>query len=673
MADKKQFISIKDSTIIRYWDYEHNTADPATIASKSGKRYYWICPECGRSHEKVAINMHKSPRCKDCGIKASAKTSATIRRAKATTVADCPTLLKYWDYENNTCSPDDVTIGNSIKKCYWICSKCGISHERTPYNERKSALCQTCGSRKGIANGYQSRIAKSHSIADDPILSKCWDYEHNTADPSKLTYQCNSKFRWICPECGIGFERTAAHMYDGQLCNDCTLRKRAKTHHDNYMQTAQSVADDPELLKCWDSEHNTEDPHDVSQKSNKYFYWKCSECGKSFRRTGNNQYASLHLCDDCAMNIRVASHMEYLLEHSEKVSDRPNMMAMWDYDKNIVTPDKVLAHATTVECWWKCPICGKPEKATPDKKYEAKTCFDCGNKIGGINRRKGEVQRKGSFAQNHPYLAKEWHPTLNGDITPYDITSGCSDEFYWQCKYGHTYKTTVTERVKRHAGCPTCKTSLRTSFAEQAIAFYLSKVVKVEQHYKIGGFNFDIFIEPLKAVVEYDGMFWHSGDDVIERDSRKDKYCKRNGWRIIRVKEADKVNKVVGNHIYAQRRNTDYIWLIGQVCSLLGVLPPTDIDIERDTPEIYARVNPIEKPSSFAERKPELMCYWNYEANAPVKPDMVSSFSQMTFSWLCPNCGYEWTEKLANVSNKKQPCKECRKKALRQKGKNEKV
>lgn len=665
MTKKKDFISIADTPIIRFWDYENNTADPATIASKSGKRFRWICPECGCSHEKVAINMHKSPRCKNCGLKASVKSRITNYLTKGTTIADNPELLKHWDYANNTCAPGEVTMGNSSKECYWICSKCGKSHKRTPYNEQKSTLCQACGAKKGVANGYKKRIEKSHSIADDPILSKCWDYENNTADPSKITYRSNKKYKWICPECGIGFERSASHMCDGNLCNDCANKKRAKTHHNNYMRTAKSVANDPELLKCWDFKNNTCDPHDVPQKSNEYFYWVCPNCGKSFRRTGNNQYVSLRLCDDCAIDVRTASLQKYLQEHSEKVADRPNMLAMWDYENNTVSPDKVLAHATTVEYWWKCPICGKLEKATPDKKYEAKTCWDCGNKIGGITRRKGEVKRKGSFAHHHPYLAKEWHPTLNGDLTPNDITSGCGENFYWQCKYGHTYKATVIDRVKRHAGCPTCKMSLSTSFAEQAIAFYLSKIVKVDQHYKKGGFNFDMFIEPLKAVVEYDGMFWHSKGDVVERDSRKDKYCRKKGWRIIRVKESDKINKVEGNLIYAQRRNTDYVWLINQVCSLLGVLPPVDIDIEHDTPEIYARVNPIEKPNSLAVKKPELLRYWHYEANAPVTPDMVSAFSRMLFSWRCPDCGHEWTEEIVKVARKKILCPECRKNKYR--------
>ena len=29
-----------------------------------------------------------------------------------------------------------------------------------------------------------------------------------------------------------------------------------------------------------------------------------------------------------------------------------------------------------------------------------------------------------SLAETHPEVAKQWHPTKNGDLTPYDVTKG---------------------------------------------------------------------------------------------------------------------------------------------------------------------------------------------------------------------------------------------------------
>ena len=661
-----KFVSVKDSAIAQYWDYEHNTADPATVASKSGKKFWWICPECHQPHEKVAQSQHKSPLCRKCGQRKGVANGYKSRIAKTHSVADDSVLIKYWDYERNTVSPSDITYKSTKKYC-WICAQCGQPHERSADGEQKSQLCRKCGSKKGIANGQKTHLSKTLTVADVPLLLNQWDYDKNPMPPSEVASKCNKKFWWICAECGESFQRGANHEHETQLCRTCGLKHRTENNKAAKLVKSHSIADDPILSKYWDYDKNTEDPKTLLFRNQNFYYWKCPKCGVSYKRRTAYQYVSSHLCNECSDKQRRIDSHQTRLKHYETVADRPNMMAQWDFEKNDINPNQVSAHGVS-NYWWKCPHCGKPEFTSPDKKYEYENCLECGRKRIGKTRRKNEVKRKGSFGDQHPLLAKEWHPTLNGDVTPYDVTSGCGDEFYWQCKYGHVYKTTIHERVKRHAGCPTCRTSLRTSFTEQAIAFYLSKVVKVDQHFKHGGFNFDMFIEPFKTVVEYDGMFWHAKADTAKRDTRKDKYCKKRGWRIIRVKESEKINRVEGNRIYAQRRNTDYVWLIDQVCNLLGVLPPIDINIERDTPEIYARVNPVAKEGSLADKKPELLKYWDKEANLPVTPDMVTPFSHLTFSWHCPDCGHDWMQRLIEISNRKIKCPQCREKAFAEKG-----
>ena len=662
--------SISNSPIAKYWDYTRNIVDPSTIASKSGKKFWWVCPECGLSHEKVAINQHKSPLCRKCGHKKAIANGYKKRIARSHSIADDPILSKYWDYENNTEDPTHITY-KSNKEYKWICSECGKSFERTATNENKSTLCQECGHKKGTANGYITRVNKSHSIADDPILSTCWDYKKNIEDPAKLAYKCNRKFYWICPDCGVSFERAANHMNEGQLCNECTLKKRIQTRHESYMQTAKSIADDPIQSKYWDYKRNPEDPKDIPFRSQGYYYWICPECGISYKRNASYQYVSSHLCNACADKARLANHAATRLIRSEKVSDRPNLLAQWDYDKNDINPDRVLAHSVT-EYWWRCPMCGKSEKSTPDKKYNAKVCWDCGNKVGGINKRKSEVKRKGSFGQQHPHLAKEWHPTLNGNITPYDITSGCGDYFYWKCKYGHIFHTSPHERVKRHAGCPTCRKWLRTSFTEQAIAFYLEKVTTVLPNHKKDGFEFDVYLKDFDIAIEYDGMWWHSFDNKKRIDTKKNEYCERKGIQLLRVKEAERTNKIEDGVIYAERRKTDYRWLINTICNQIGLLPPSEINIEKDTPEILSRVNPVQRENSIQEKRPDLMTYWDMESNLPITPDVIAQGSHFLFSWKCPNCGHEWVDSPMRVTHRKSICPKCREKMYAKEGKNAK-
>ncbi len=34
-----------------------------------------------------------------------------------------------------------------------------------------------------------------------------------------------------------------------------------------------------------------------------------------------------------------------------------------------------------------------------------------------------------------PELAKEWHPTMNGDLTPRDVSKGARDRVWWILPY----------------------------------------------------------------------------------------------------------------------------------------------------------------------------------------------------------------------------------------------
>jgi len=55
----------------------------------------------------------------------------------------------------------------------------------------------------------------------------------------------------------------------------------------------------------------------------------------------------------------------------------------------------------------------------------------------------------------HVELAKEWHPTKNEELTPYDVTPGSHMKIWWICTQGHEWKTRVAHRTGGH-GCPKC-------------------------------------------------------------------------------------------------------------------------------------------------------------------------------------------------------------------------
>ena len=73
-----------------------------------------------------------------------------------------------------------------------------------------------------------------------------------------------------------------------------------------------------------------------------------------------------------------------------------------------------------------------------------------------------EPTKERSLAFLSPEIAKEWHPTLNGSLTPDDVFNGSSDKAWWQCQKvkDHIWKGQIKLRTrkdkKRSKGCRIC-------------------------------------------------------------------------------------------------------------------------------------------------------------------------------------------------------------------------
>jgi len=60
------------------------------------------------------------------------------------------------------------------------------------------------------------------------------------------------------------------------------------------------------------------------------------------------------------------------------------------------------------------------------------------------------------LATKRPDLATEWHPTLNVDLTPFNVTCGSGKEVWWQCSINsqHIWQSSIYSR--KNCGCPYC-------------------------------------------------------------------------------------------------------------------------------------------------------------------------------------------------------------------------
>ena len=62
--------------------------------------------------------------------------------------------------------------------------------------------------------------------------------------------------------------------------------------------------------------------------------------------------------------------------------------------------------------------------------------------------------RDNNLLVKHPELAKQWHPTKNGKLKPYDVTPGSGKKVWWICEKGHEWEAVIANRTGDGRGCP---------------------------------------------------------------------------------------------------------------------------------------------------------------------------------------------------------------------------
>lgn len=351
----------------------------------------------------------------------------------------------------------------------------------------------------------------------------------------------------------------------------------------------------------------------------------------------------------------------------------PDLAREWHPTLNDgLTPSNV-SSGSNRKVYWQCPKCNYVWQAKVlNRAIGGRGCPCCANKVAvkGIN----------DLATTHPEIAKEWYQPLNGNVTPYDVTYGCGKKYNWVCPRGHVYSATVLHRASGGTECPVCNSGRQTSFAEQALYYYVKQVFpSAINSYKAiftKGMELDIYIPEVKIGIEYDGVYWHhKKTETYEREQRKYAICKKNGIKLLRVREKRKHEKATDspaadwNIIYTEN-NSDKTTLNRIIEEVINrVWSEADknqdynncilnIDVNRDRFEILAYLKGPVK-NSVQEVAPELVKEWDYEKNGELKPDMISGGSAQSVHWICQTCGYRWETKIYSRVKNHSSCPKC--------------
>ncbi|MGI5195651.1 zinc-ribbon domain-containing protein [Streptomyces sp. CA-288835] len=61
-----------------------------------------------------------------------------------------------------------------------------------------------------------------------------------------------------------------------------------------------------------------------------------------------------------------------------------------------------------------------------------------------------------SLAAKYPKVAQEWHPALNGDLSPEQVTGVSGKQVWWLCSAGHVWQARIDQRTAKGTGCGFC-------------------------------------------------------------------------------------------------------------------------------------------------------------------------------------------------------------------------
>ena len=585
---------------------KNGSLTPDMVTAGSGKKVWWRC-RMGHEWKAFIFSRNKGNGCPYCSGRKTLKGFNDL-------VTVNPELAAEWHpTKNGSLKPTDVTKSGAAK-VWWQCKK-GHEWQSTVSNRSRGNNCPYCSGRKTL-KGFNDLITIN------PELAAEWHPTKNgNITPDMVTKNSNKKIWWRCDK-GHEWQTTVYHRNNEYDCPYCAGNSLLKGLND--LATA-----NPNLTKEWNLTRNGNlTPDSIIKNSHKKVWWKCSK-GHEWQATVSDRSRG-NRCPYC-------SGRRLLKGYNDLATVNPELAAQWHTTKNEgLTPEMMTARSHK-KVWWKCSK-GHEWQATVSDRSRGNGCPYCaGNSVlKGFN----------DLATVNPKLAAEWHSTLNGNLTPYDVTRGCHNKVWWQCNKGHEWRATVSSRTKG-AGCPFCNCESSTSFPEQAIFFYIKKIFHEAVNRDTSlGVELDIYIPSIMTAIEYDGSYYHT---ELKKDKLKNLWCKEHGVRLIRIRES-KCPDIDESDVIIRKTNDDKSLedVITDLLSLLK-LQNMSVDIEHDRIAIFNNYILNQKENSFSAKYPIVAKEWHPTKNRKLKPDMITPGSRKKIWWRCSE-GHEWQATVASRS-----------------------
>jgi hypothetical protein len=403
---------------------------PYQISQGANRKVWWRCAR-GPDHVWSTSVAHRREG-SDCPFCANRRVSVTNSLQ-----SHSPALVREWHPKKNASLTPAGVMATSERKVHWKCPE-------APDHEWCAPVVSRFRDGHGCPMCQNRRASSSNSLAVRfPEIAAEWHPTRNGSQRADQTV-CGSTlpYWWKCPVADDHEWQMPVQLRTvrGAGCPFCNNRRLSSTNH--------LLACSAALAQEWHPVKNGAlRPSGVIAVSRTKVWWKCPEGpDHEWRAPVAERFERGIGCPMCASK-RVSLTNSLAYRH-------PNLVAEWHPTKNgDLRPLDVVA-GTDRKAWWKCPN-------GPDHEWQA----DIASRTRKFKRPAGcpfctgqRPSAQTSLAARYPEIAREWHPTLNKDLTPDGVTYGSKRRVWWQCPkvIYHVWEARVHARTTQRGGCRYC-------------------------------------------------------------------------------------------------------------------------------------------------------------------------------------------------------------------------
>lgn len=355
----------------------------------------------------------------------------------------------------------------------------------------------------------------------------------------------------------------------------------------------------------------------------------------------------------------------------KSIADVPEMLELWDFDKNPEDP-KTVSSISRLPYYWKCKLCGYEWPTTPRTRTRTKgKCPAC----------KGTGKRPDTI-KDIPFLMEQWDFNKN-TVDPATILISSKKKFFWKCKKcGKEWPTSPQSRYDAKGKCPSCDSNKSVQPGVNDVFTLVPELKKIYNFEK----NKNIDIE-------------HQGWSSRERIACKCPDCGREWTTIINsqiLKEGDSYRIIGCDH--KNRKTRQHVPFVSESPTLMRFWDNEKNSLDSSTTSSASDIAAYWKcpdcgyewsstittrldrkdgkiivrqcqncyynsPDRLAKvaSKNKLMKFWDFEENKKLglDPNLLSSHSAEDAKWRCKKCGYHWTAKIRSRNGASDGCPNC--------------